>query len=535
MSKKNKGGKKGNNKPIAKNVQQPAPKAAEKKVDKKSEEKPEEKKAPEVPPTPDKANDGVQTVENGGVSVEKPGEKKQEQKQEKKHENAPIIDDEHVKGLQYALAHGTTSSLDANHRVELLGLLRKTFVDEQRPEFVAPVSVQVHMNKVLQIGVVCELAQSAIDSDSAFGIVLRKSDYPGLVETAKDLGITLPSIKLLEANTSAAQKKQGNITVPGGKGSGIKVSAEAKKQLEKQKEIQNNPPELDPLKITSEEDLKKALEYLLSRKNTFGKNLVDVVDFMRNYRMNEASHAENSTAAMEKLDSRTTTAWLDDAFQYVDTNLILTGLSNGMVATLDLTGAPVRAFTLLRESIKDKDGKYAWDDQSIADAVVAIIKWRAQYMIKKNEENTASLGDPSKYDDTAKTVAKANAESTQKIKNYLQILLDPPTDFMTNFADKLHAKDKQHVTLAGVIRLMYYPETLTDENKNKTYKNLEDNIIQRIGIIFNLFRTAGDKIETYSEDNLTEPVAYTDDELKAQKKAEGEAKKAEKEAKAAKK
>lgn len=467
---------------------------------KQSKEIKVEEPVKEIPETP---QDETLSVENGGITVEPA---KTEEETPKK---TPIVEDDHVKVLQDAMNSTSSSGLDANHRVELMGLIRKTFVDEERPQFIAPTSTRVHMNKLLQIGIVAEMAQEAMSGKSSFAITLQKSGYSELLETAKELGVTLPSLKLIEANTSAAVKKQGNVTVPVGKGSGVKVSAEAKKQLEEDREIQSTMPELDPLKIVSEDDLKKAIDYMFRRKNNFGRNLVDVVDFMRNYRINQASQAENSTEAMMKLDERTTTAWLDDIFRYASPSFITGGLSAGLCATIDQTNAPVRAFTILRESIKDGDGKPVWDDQSIADAVTAIVKWKSQLAIDADTANLNKLGDSKKYDTQSKQMAEAYNKSLAIQQKRIDITLSPESEFMSTFLDKLHAGEKNHVTLAGVIRRMYYPETLTKENKDKEYENLEDLILQHIGVIFNMFRPAGDKVEGYSIEDLPEPIEAT--------------------------
>lgn len=492
MSKNKKNNKKQSNKAAAKNA------TVEIKVETKiaeTEVKNNQKKE-DIPQAP---KEEVLSVENGGVTVETANETKSTKNE------TPVVEEDSAKILQDAMDVGKAGGLDANHRVELMGLIRKTFVDEERPQFIAPTSTRVHMNKVLQIGLVAEIAQEAMSGKSSFAITLQKSGYSELLETAKELGVTLPSLKLIEANTSTAVKKQGNVTVPVGKGSGVKISAEAKRQLEQDKEIQLSVPELDPLKITSEEDLAKAIDYMFRRKKSFGQNLVDIVDFMRNYRMNQASQAENSTEAMQKLDERTTMGWLDDIFRYTKPSFITAGLSAGLCATIDQTKSPVRAFTILRESIKDGDGKIAWDDQSIADAVTAIVKWKCQLGIDADTANLEKLGDPKKYDTQNKSMAESYNKSIATMKDRINVVISPSTDFMTSFIEKLNAGEKNHVTLAGIIRRIYYPETLTDENKNKTYENLNDLIIQHIGIIFNMFCPIDSQLNEYSNANL-DPV-----------------------------
>jgi hypothetical protein len=79
--------------------------------------------------------------------------------------------------------------------------------------------------------------------------------------------------------------------------------------------------------------------------------------------------------------------------------------------------------------------------------------------------------------------------------------------------------------LAGRICKTYYGKALSKQS----YKNLVHNIQQRIGVILNLF-VDGSVINTnYAESNITELIAFTDEEkvaarkAAAQEKAESEA------------
>lgn len=503
MSKKNKGGNKqikktapntNNNAPKAKVVANENKKKDEKQVAKETATPKDTKKEKVIPAPPE---NNTASIENGGISIDPP------KKDEKLTQYTP---DDAVKGLQKALAHNNGDHLSSDSQVLLLDLTRRTFVEENRTGFAVPTEVAQKMNYVVKVGIVAKLAESAMSGDTAFDVVMQSAAYPQLFDVAKSLGVTLPSIKSIEAHTTKEDKKAGNIRIPAGKGSGTKVSTEAAEQLKKDKAVQDSKPELDPLKITSEEDLKKALQYLLTIKDkSIGKMLVDVVDFMRNYRMNEASKANNSTEAMEKLDQRTTAAWLDDIFHYVTPSFLLGGIGKGMAITLDATGSPVRPFTILRESVKGGDGKPEWCDQDIADAVTCIITWVTRLSIEADEKNLAALGDPEKYDTQTKEIAEKYENSIAKLKNRLTTILSPDSKFLDTFLDKFNAMDKNSVTLYGVIRRMYYPQTLTDDVKGKKFKNLDSLIMNRIGYIFNLFRAADSKIEGYSTEDLEQP------------------------------
>lgn len=520
MSKKNKNIDTKKTKVAVKNNAQQKPATAvenKKQADKPAKE--EEKKVKQTKPVQDPPKNNVQPVEvkqeDDGITIITPEEVKE-----------TILPDDSIKGLQRALAHNNGSHLSSDGQVRLLDLARRAFVEENRTGFAVPTEVQQNMNYVINVGIVTKLAESAVNGDTAFDIVMKSAAYPRLLEVAKGLGVTLPSVKSIEAHTTKEDKKAGNVRIPAGKGSGTKVSPEATDQLKKDKDIQDNKPELDPTKITSEDDLKKALQYLLTIKNkSVGKTLVDVVDFMRNYRMTEASKANNSTEAMERLDERTTAGWLDDIFRYVTPSFLMGGIGKGMALTFDATGSPVRAFTILRESIKASDEKPEWCEQDIADAVSCIIRWVSQVSLKKDQKNLEALGDPKKYDKNTKAIAEKYNESIQKQQGRITNIMSPNGEFLSTFLDKFYKLDKNAVTLYGVIRRMYYSETLSEENKSKKYKNLDNLILNKVGYIFNLFRTSDSKIGEYSETDIESPICYTDEELEAMKQEELEVKK----------
>ena len=75
------------------------------------------------------------------------------------------------------------------------------------------------------------------------------------------------------------------------------------------------------------------------------------------------------------------------------------------------------------------------------------------------------------------------------------------------------------------IRDNFYPGKSRD-----VFKNLDTNVIQRAGVILNMFCESGTENQNYSESNISELIQYTKEELKEKQEAELEAKKAEKEA-----
>lgn len=407
----------------------------------------------------------------------------------------------------------TTSKLDANHRVELLGLADEIFRKDPNAEKRFTLEVRESVNSIVAAGVVASLADEAIYGDSTFSAVLKGTMYPQLVVTAKDMGITLPNIKSLPTDTD------GNVTIESKQ---IKVSKPAKEQLKEEHAIEDEKPEIDPVKVANmdEEALKKALNYILitgPKKASIKTTLVSVVDFMRTYRMTLADKAENTAEAKLKYDNYTVDQWLMDAFSYVKPTFLLHGIGRGLCSMVSLEKGPVSSFTILRKALTNTDdGKVAWDDQSVADGTKAIIYLVAQSCIESEEKNLEALDKKAK---DYKEVSQKYKDSIQHYKDILGWVMTPDEGYITEFMKRVDEdKDPFAIKLYNRIMNEYYP------NKARGgYKNMDYLIVQRLGLICNMFKPEDSKDKTFSDANLAEPIPYTEEEIKAMRQAEAEA------------
>ena len=214
------------------------------------------------------------------------------------------------------------SSLDANHRVDLLNLADDIFRKDPDAERKFTLEIRDSVNAIVAAGVVAALADESVYGTSTFSAVLNHAMYPQLVIAAKEMGVTLPNVKALPVN------EKDEVIVESDK---IKVSKDAKKKLQEEHAIEDKKPELDPVKVADmgEEALKEALQYLLivgPKKTNIKNTLVSVVDFMRTYRMTMADKAENVAEAKLKYDGYTVDKWLMDAFSYVKPTFLLHGI-----------------------------------------------------------------------------------------------------------------------------------------------------------------------------------------------------------------
>lgn len=406
------------------------------------------------------------------------------------------------------------SSLDANHRVDLLNLADDIFRKDPDAERKFTLEIRDSVNAIVAAGVVAALADESVYGTSTFSAVLNHAMYPQLVIAAKEMGVTLPNVKSLPVN------EKEEVVLESDK---IKVSKDAKKKLQEEHAIEEEKPELDPVKVADmgEEALKKALQYLLivgPKKTNIKNTLVGVVDFMRTYRMTMADKAENVAEAKLKYDGYTVDKWLMDAFSYVKPTFLLHGIGRGLITMASLAKSPVSSFCILRRTLTDPEtNKPVWDDQSIADAVKAIVYLVASNAIADEQKNLDALDKKAK---DYKDVSEKYKTSIDHYKKILEYVSNPDFDVINTLVQKMDdEKDPTATKIFTHVKDQYYP------NKSRNgYKNLDYDVVQRAGIITNLFITEADRNEDYNEVNIQELVAYTTEEIKEMREAEAKAK-----------
>ena len=401
------------------------------------------------------------------------------------------------------MAGTTHSSLDANHRVDLLSLAHKMFKEDPDAPRKYTVDFLDSMDKIMAAGIVSALADEAAYGEGSFSVILNHTMYPQLVIAAKEMGITLPNVKNLPVN------EEGKVEVNKEQ---IRMSKEAKEELRKEKEIIDEKPELDPVKVANMDDeaLNKALSYLLIQGPKTSKikdTLVSVVDI--------ADKAENAAEAKLKYDDYTTGQWLEMAFSHVKPTFLLHGIGRGLVSTIGLEKSPITAFCIMRKSMTKDDGTVEWDDQSIADATKSIAIFVAKDCIAKEKANMEAL-DP-KAKDYKDIKAKYEA-AIQHYESCIEWITANDSGIVENLITGLENDDPVLSKIYQRIRDRYYP------NKNReVFKNLDTNVQQRAGIILNMFKEEGTRNLNYSETNISELVQYTKEELEEKRKAAVEA------------
>ena len=407
------------------------------------------------------------------------------------------------------LATGNKSTgLDANHQVELNGQIIDLFVKNPKARDKWGDQVIDAMTDIAAIGVMTAVADEVVNGNSTFALTVKNTVYAQLVEAGKNLGVELPVIENLLPG-----KVEGTVTLPGTE---VTVSEESAQTLTEEKTIQEagekGEIELDPKKVAhmGEEDLKKALQCLMvtgAKSPHLTDTFTNAVDFMREYRMEIARQAQNSTEAMNKYDERSMKEWLLDIFNFVKPTFWVNGIGTGLYKAVEAYKSPIRAFLILRKALIDKKtGQPVWDDQSIADAVAAIVEMKANNYIAEEQKALNALDKNAKgYRDVA-TKHEEQIKKNEEIIGYLHDvsfdLLDKLTEnemvSVVEYCDAIK-EDKAKVNLLDDIVKQYYPAT--SETKAR-FIGLNNNIKQSAGIILNLFRSADNQNSMYAPSNI---------------------------------
>lgn len=412
----------------------------------------------------------------------------------------------------------TASKLDANHRVELLGLAKGMFHDDPAAETKYGATVVAAMDKITACGIIAAMADEAHNGDSTFATVLQANQYPLLVAAAQDMGIKLPELKQLPAG-----KEEGTVTLPGQmveEG----MSQEAKTQVEEEAKVaaKADEVEIDPVKVVelgTDEALVSALKVILipnSRSKTTRDVIMDCIDFMKAFRIAQAMKAGDSEeAAKAKYENHTAINWLNDAFSYVTPTFIFNGIGKGLVDKTIEELAPVSAFVIMKNAMNKRiEEKDQWDDQMVAEVTKAIILWKLESSIKAEKKALEALNENDKNN---KDVAKAFEKKIAELEEARNNTLNPKFDIIDTLAE-VQIVDNYEKPKNKTVFNMFQNVAVTYYGKDillPTWKNKFENVQQRAGIIANMFREADNKNQNYNEANLTELVEMTEEERAA--------------------
>lgn len=442
-----------------------------------------------------------------------------------KEETKPstVIDVLDVNNFKKVLTTTAQEGLDPNHRVDLLKMLHETFRLDKDAAVKYNMSEETvnKINAITAIGQIAALSCEIVYAKNPFALKMNASELQNIISLGSEVGLDIDIKALPEA------KEDGTVEVPS---TALKVSKETKQQIQHEKTIEEEKPELDPTKVYNDENaISKAIQYIFAiHKNSVFNAIDESLKFLKSVRLYAASKTENADAEKDKIETRNIRDWFNDLTSLFKPTVLFNGIGKHMATITHYTGSPVAAFAVLRNASKNKKtGVPSHDDKFIAELTKAIILWVVNTFIDSNKKSIANL-DPKKNKEEIEKCNNSIAYYKDTIKN----LCTPSFKFVDNIIDNLSSEDpavkNPAMTTMKSIRESYYSDI---DFKKNTYENLNINLKQYAGIIINLFVDPQERNDQYVESNITELVPISNpeekkEEVEVEKKEETEEKKA---------
>lgn len=417
-----------------------------------------------------------------------------------KVENAEVISaEESAKIFQKTLnANQYGQGLDPNRRVDLLTSLTKVFHDD--PEAakrynMTPEAVE-GINQCTAIGLVAMFAQEVTFGENAFSRTMRPVVLEKISAAAKLIGVTIDTKAL------PAPDENGNVTITNKE---IKIPAEVKKQLKEEKKILDDAPEMNVDKINSEDELKKALVYLLSQRKDYIVNIQKAISI---YSAFLEKQEKDSTKGITRIQL------LNKLIKLVGkAPIVVTGIGNFLYAATATTKSPVSAFCHLRNTVTDrKTGACSMDDGFIANVVRELVLWAISIKVDETEKGIESIKENIKVlSKDKKKNEKAIDEQNKRIEvlkhniehhnSIAKFVIEPSIEPVETLLEKKGQKDMAACKMyKSLLDCLYFGVDLT----KYTTASVNQNMIKQAGVITNLFRDPLAKIIGYTQGDVPE-------------------------------
>lgn len=292
-----------------------------------------------------------------------------------------------------------------------------------------------------------------------------------LQSMAELLGIKLAPARALP------NKKDGQMAIDFAK-------AEVPEELSKDagKQTEKKVPELDPNKVKTAEQLAEALSHLTTNSQNIPTNIVNAVEWYRNYCILNADTADKKL----EMDDKTTADWLNEIFSIVQPQSLLKGLGRAVYLYTSQTGSPCMAHAILHPYLT----KAGWSEEQVASTLKALIQENFRYKLANDE--TKEL----KATDDKALQALVGIQGNDYIDNLL-----------ANFAlDLKTVKEEEKNEMENVKKLA----TMTVSTVRKNYFPKDkvptsDELRMAIGRIINLYRDPADRLAEYCQDYIITP------------------------------
>lgn len=438
--------------------------------------------------------------------------------------NATVVD--FTKSLTPEQMQLHVAGLDPNRRADLIRVMHETFrMDPKAADHTGfpqeTINIINKLNAAMQIGaVICEVAVA----QNPFTMLMP----PQMVENMKllsgEMGFKVNLNLLPEPN------KDGNIPVPS---SAISIDSETKKSAKEEDKIVNEKPILNPNEMKDEEQLKKAIIYVLADTKTNVRpydRINAAIDMYYSWLYFRAT----DEAAKEKLKERSRAVLFKEMTDIVGyCPFSISGISKILYNSVAETKTPISAFCLLRNnSLEKSTGHPTVDDSLIAAFVRILVTWHATSCIKDDQEAIETCKQNIEVLSKNKKQNKAAIEKEQqKIKDYEATIecRNEVIGFVTNpssycadilpeaYDDKDHDDYKVSRRIVHNLFNTYYNGI---DMKTVEHECLKHNMQQYIGVVLNFFCDSAETFKNYSESNISELVFIKPEEKKPESEEE---------------
>lgn len=440
-------------------------------------------------------------------------------KNNKADKKAPVIETAEI----FDPAKDTTvlpkkfSGMSADSKVLFVDLVQRRTVEKPRRDGVYSPEFTEQLNVVADAMLVDVAINEVACSGNSFRFIASKNPkvHEAFVKLAESMGMQIPALEALPAPT----KEQLNESGMQGEDTKDKVvievtekniSKEAKQTAKAEASVKNSDVELDITKFKNEDDLRKALTYMMSAKPSPFVNITEAVAMYRSYLM----HNAKSDKEKDEVKSKS----FEDLFTKVteivkNCTLVVRGFGSFLYNEVSSKKNPVSAFCILRNAAKNKEtGIPYMDDETIAAMLRVIVRWVSVGKVEEQNKNIANAkSDIVTLSKDKKANKKGIEDLEEKIKTYenniehinnvLGFVTNPSFDVADKFLENLSENDQEARRLFGIVTSSYYGKELVE---NSDMKAIRQNVQIYIGVILNFFCDAALKNGNYTESDFVE-------------------------------
>lgn len=416
--------------------------------------------------------------------------------------------------LNKQLNSKSDTGLDANHQVDLLNGLKAFFHDDPNAKIRFGEAVVEKIDGITAIGFVTVLVNEIVSAKTPFAIKMSSAQLGAITEVAPMLGIQI------DAKLLPAPSEDGTVQVPS---NAVTVSKETEKKVKKEKAIVDEKPTTDPSKITSDEQLKKSLVFILGDTSASTRpydRMIRATEFFRSVRSLEASklaNADESKTKLAEIKAKSVSDLLEDMRLLIgECPFSTVGLAHYVYNQAVETKNPVSPFIILYRSSRNKTTNAGLEDSTVAAIVKVLVNWNVDERLKEYEAAYERKKKTTKNEKTLNNLLEPVQKNIDYCKSIKECISHPNFDAVESLIDDFKGEDikkknKATFIVRNIIDL-WMPDVKFDElESNEKKDEILENVKKRAGVIVNAFL-----------DPLEQNIAYKEFSNVSTEKKEGE-------------